>query len=373
MNPKLALATLLCTGQAWAGPTPKPEIRIAAVYDIGNRKNIVQESLEGIDMAVSDLIRQGYNIKLTRYDSTADSQNIAKAMESAIAANPHFIIAEADSSRAFIAGELAEHSHHVLLTPTATAVRVTAGKKYVFRMDSTGDYEAAALTDFALRSLGGKSAGIIFDTTQMYSSDEAKLLAKHVESSGGNLRFSEGVLPDELTFDGALAKYRSMPVDILFIPVYEELAAKIIHAGIKSGGFTNTTLIGGNGWATAEIFDDVVVKQSKSLKAYWIQHFDCSGNNQPQNDFAAAFKKQYQREPRTQGSILSYDAVKVGVHAVEGTAYSTDQDKIRQYLSAMPPVNELTGPMSFSGSQDPIKKLFIVGLKGDHVGFCKGA
>ena len=367
------LSVLLSPKSGVAAPKSiKRPLKVAAVYDVSNRKLIVKESLNGVELAVRDLVAKGNDVELKTFDSSPSSEGIEKAFNEVVKFGPDVTIAETDSSRAFIAGEFAEKRGLLMITPTATATRVTDKRVWVFRSNINQQIESTTLASFSVNELKAKRAAILFDPSQVYSSDLAQKFSDEFTKLGGTIALKEGVLLSDMTFLPAIQKVRAAQADLLVLPVYEELVAKIVSETIRNGGFGNTSLLGGNGWATAEIFDELVLSKSiGSLTAYWFQHFNCQTITEDMKAFAAHYKEVYGGKPKTQGSLLGYDTVNLAFRAFKTAGPRATKEQMRDTLRGLNTFSGLSGKFLFSGHQDPQKSLFMQGIVKGKPNYCR--
>src|SRR5690349_19700909 len=143
----LFLVILVCIGW-WAYTTfVVRTITIGVVAELsGSLAAVGKESVNGISLAVQEINKKGgvaiggkkYHIELVIQDNQSTISQTKKAVASLIEKNVVAIIGPNASAYAVVAGDVAEASHTVLISPWSTNPLTTLNevgdaKKYVFR------------------------------------------------------------------------------------------------------------------------------------------------------------------------------------------------------------------------------------------------
>jgi branched-chain amino acid transport system substrate-binding protein len=191
-------------------------ISIALVFNLSQQAEAVQQVVEGIELASSDLEKSGLKIKLLKYDSKDSPGGTLKATQQALAEKPDALIAELDSSKAFVAANEAEAAKTVMITPLATSYNITEGKRFVFRGTFSDTQQGDALAKFAIKN-GSKTVAIVSDVGQLYSQTLAKRFASAFLTNGGKVILAEEINPDDQAFEKAFQKISAMSYFARFI------------------------------------------------------------------------------------------------------------------------------------------------------------
>ena len=245
---------------------------VALVFDLSGAREAATDVIKGVEIATQELATQVLDLKLIKYDSRGTAVDVRKAMEKALHGQHDFIIAEVDSSKAYIAGEVAENAKRVMLTPYATSPRVTEGRKYVFRACFDDNFQGLKLAQFAFSNLNSKTAAIVSDAGELYSQALANRFMESFEKSGGKILFNEKILSDSGRIEEVFESALKLQPNVVFLPVYETFAARVVGAAIKKQD-QGINFLGGDGWGSSNPFRDLVFSKGKETNAYWVTHF----------------------------------------------------------------------------------------------------
>lgn len=91
------------------------------------------------------------------------------------------------SALAIAAAPIAEESEVLMIAPMASNPRVTAGRRFVFRLAFLDSFQGEVLAQFAFDSLGIRRAGVMHDAANPYGRDIAALFARSFTAQGGSI------------------------------------------------------------------------------------------------------------------------------------------------------------------------------------------
>lgn len=364
---------LASIGQALAAGTAAlakgGPIRIGLVFDLSGRREPANDVVRGIEYAATTLKAQGVDILLEKYDSRSDGLGTHDAMQVLLKNPPDLIIAEIDSSKAVIAAEIAEKSHRVMITPYATSPVVTAGREYVFRGCFSDDFQGKRLAEFALHDLKLDTAALIIDGGQLYSKTLAQSFRQRFEVLGGKITGEETILDAALALGQPLERLLANKPKLLFMPVYEPTAARILNE-ISSKDLGGLAFMGGDGWGASGPFRDLVFAKQKALNAYWVSHYSGDLASPHLASIASSFKSQTGKDFNA-SSAIGYDTMMLAANAFRGLAAGVAQDQLRQAFHKMEPHQGLTGTVHFGKQQDPSKSLWLRKVGAGKMDFVK--
>jgi branched-chain amino acid transport system substrate-binding protein len=330
---------------------------VALVFDLSGAREAATDVIKGVEIATQELATQGLDLKLIKYDSRGTAVDVRKAMEKALHGQHDFIIAEVDSSKAYIAGEVAENAKRVMLTPYATSPRVTEGRKYVFRACFDDNFQGLKLAQFAFSNLNSKTAAIVSDAGELYSQALANRFMESFEKSGGKILFNEKILSDSGRIEEVFESALKLQPNVVFLPVYETFAARVVGAAIKKQD-QGINFLGGDGWGSSNPFRDLVFSKGKETNAYWVTHFSDTKWSPKVDRVKKQFVNQFGRG--FGGSVaIGYDSAMLAAEAIKSTYPNLTQERLMDALVKMPPYDGLTGKIVFNGERSPQKTLFI--------------
>lgn len=343
------------------------KIRIALVFDLSGRREPAVDVVNGIEFAVSELRSKGKIVEIIKFNSESDALGTRNAMMQALSVPADIIIAEIDSSKAMIAAEMAENSGRVMVTPYATSPVLTAGRKFVFRSCFSDDFQGEKLAKFAREFLKATTAVLYADGGQLYSKSLAEAFRKKFTEMGGRILADSKIIASAISFKDQLDEIEYIKPDVVFLPLYEQTAARLINEAVLRGALSSYFL-GGDGWGASRTFQDIIYRKGSAVKAYWVSHY--SGDFS--NSLIADADQRYQamkNVPFNASSAIGYDALNVAVRAIELAGNDRSQEKIAQAIHALPVIQGLSGSVYYGKSQDPKKSLFIRKIDKDKMGF----
>lgn len=360
--PKLLLTVTSAGALCAAGPKPKAPaaddaVKIALVFDFEGRWAEPKNILLGLELLTVDRAKLNKRpVRFIKYDSGDNAAGTLNAMKAAIDARPDAIIAEVHSSKALVAAELAEKAGIPMVTTLATSPAVTAGKAYVFRATFSDDFQGAQLGKYAVDVLKARTAAVVADATQVYSTGLAALFKNSFVAKGGRVVVDERVLPGAPSFAATLAKIVAEKPDVIFLPLYEQTGARFISEA-SAAGLQHVRYLGGDGLAANNALLDLVVKSKIAVDAHWVSHF--SGTFTPQY---ARFK-----DLKLDGAAaVGYDCGLILMTALDALGWPKGPisgaalaDKIRSGK----PIHGLSGDLRFDGAQDPKKPIYLRTIK----------
>lgn len=357
----LCLCALLIFG---ASPASARPIKVGVVMDQTTIRAAYEDAIRGLTVGV-ELLRKksGTDLRLDVMDSGPMAVGTRTAMLEMVKRNPDAIIAEISSSKAEVAAQVAEENKRVMVTPFATARSITQGRRYVFRPCAGHERLTAGLVKYLIAHRKMKTAGVIFDEGQLYSTDLTRYFIEEFERRGGVVLFKEGVLSSQQNFNEALAPLKKQAPDFLFLPMYEDVTARVI-AQIKSEGAKALMIIGADGWQPDAIFKAIVFSKDDRMEGYYITHHNPSATDPAQLEFEAAFRKKYGVMPATSAAYLAYDSLQMIAAGVLAQK-KKGQGGLRESISQLITVDGVTGLLKFGGGQDPVTKtLYINKFRG---------
>ena len=159
------------------------------------------------------------------------------------------IIGDVTSKPCYAVAQRAVDDNMPLLTPSATQENITPLGKNIFRTCFIDPYQGTLMATYAAQKLGAKSAAILYDSADSYSTgigDAFETAAKNLGITITNKEGYQGGSGGSKDFKAQLNKIKNSNPDVLMLPVYYSDAALIAQQA-KSVGLT-AKLLGGDGW-----------------------------------------------------------------------------------------------------------------------------
>ena len=239
-----------------------------------------------------------------------------------------------------------------MITATGTTAEITEGKPNVFRACFIDPYQGELMASYAADKLGAKSAAILYDNGDSYSSGIADAFEKVAKEQGMAVT-KLGYASKSVDFRAQLTQIKGENPDVLLIPCYYEDVA-LIAAQAKEIGIT-AKLLGGDGW------DGVLDKLDASnvdavAGCYFCSQYSAESDDPDLQAFLEEYRETYDSEP-SMFSVLGYDAMNMMAAAID-KAGSTDPDAIIEALKSIE-YKGLTGTTTFDSSNNPVREAII--------------
>lgn len=244
-----------------------------------------------------------------------------------------------------------------LITASATAEDVTRAGENVFRVCFIDPYQGKLMANYAAKKLGAKTAAIIYDNGDAYSTGIADAFEAAATELGMTITAKEGYQTGTPDFNSQLTKIKEGNPDVLMVPVYYNDVA-LIAVQAKELGLTST-LLGADGW------DGVLGKIDSSnvdavKGAYFCSQYSAESTDENLQAFLKTYKETYGIDANM-FAVLGYDAMGILAAAIE-KAGSTDSDAIIDAL-AQTNYTGLTGTTTFDENRDPVRSAIITTIE----------
>jgi branched-chain amino acid transport system substrate-binding protein len=346
---------ICCSIPAFAMTSP---IRVGVIMDQTTNRAASIETVRGLQIGADYLKKsKGRAVDLNLEDSGPLATGTRQKMIAAVAKKFDIVIAEISSSKAEVAAQVAEENKIVMITPYATAMSVTAGRKYVFRTCAVHSAQVEGLAKTLTHKLHFTKGAVVYDRGQLYSVDLAKHFKNEFEKGGGQLPMFDGIVSSADSFSDTFARIDAAAPEFLFLPMYEDVTARFLSQLVARGPL-KTMLLGGDAWQPGEVFQSLVFTKNADLQLALVTHHNPKSRMPLQGVFEQMYRKRFGVPPHTSGSYLAFDTMLVIGAVFSGPKLS--QSEIRDRLANVVKVDGVTGPIAFAGTQDPVKKLLYL-------------
>jgi branched-chain amino acid transport system substrate-binding protein len=352
----LGLAAVLVAG-CFGSDVPEVRLGFVATFS-GEGFRAGRDALEAARFAVETALREGRpvidgrpcRIRLLPRDDRNSPEEAARAVRE-LAGREHVtaVIGPLGSGLADAAALAAEAAGVPLVTPSATAAVVTAGRPHIFRIAFTDDFQGAVLGRLAVREFAARRVAVLANRDSLASRSLARAFIQAVTDCGGRAELVTYADRDR-DFKSELATALAEAPQALFLPnptkevVLQGLAARKL-------GFTGQ-LLGGDSWDGPEIS-----RLEAFRGAAFVDHWREDAPGRRSRAYAAAFHQE-RRRPATELGALTQDAVDVVLAAV-ARAGSVEPEAVTRQLMALPPHDGVTGRFDFVDDGNPLKSLYI--------------
>ena len=207
------------------------------------------------------------------------------------------------------------------ITPSASAPAVlSSGNGNIFQVCFTDPNQGIASAQYIAENKLAKKIGIIYDSSDVYSSGIEEKFEAEAKTQGLNIVSKAAFTADSKTdFGTQLQKAKDAGADLLFLPIYYQEASIILKQADTMGYKPKFFGVDGmDGILTVENFDTKLAEDVMLLTP-----FAADAKDKTVQNFVKTYKEKYEDTPN-QFAADSYDAVYALKAAIEESKATTD-------------------------------------------------
>mgnify|MGYP002672877352 FL=1 len=207
------------------------------------------------------------------------------------------------------------------ITPSASAPSVlSSGNGNIFQVCFTDPNQGIASAQYIAENKLAKKIGIIYDSSDVYSSGIEEKFEAEAKTQGLNIVSKAAFTADSKTdFGTQLQKAKDAGADLLFLPIYYQEASIILKQADTMGYKPKFFGVDGmDGILTVENFDTKLAEDVMLLTP-----FAADAKDKTVQNFVKTYKEKYKDTPN-QFAADSYDAVYALKAAIEESKATTD-------------------------------------------------
>ena len=246
-----------------------------------------------VQMAVDDINDKGgllgKRIKYVFYDEEGDAIKASNAYARLVDQDKIVaLIGDVTSVPCEAVAQKAAADNMPMITPSGTTESITNYGKNVFRACFIDPYQGQLMASYASKKLNAKTAAILYDTGDSYSSGIADAFEAAAKALGMTITNKEGYASKSTDFNAQLNKIKDSNPDVLLLPVYYNDVV-LIAKQAKSKGITST-LLGADGWdGVAAQLDAASADVVKN--AYFCSQYSASSSDPALQNFLKTYKE----------------------------------------------------------------------------------
>lgn len=343
----------------WGTVTVKKGDTIKASFSAALTGDLAQFGLDmqlGANMAAEQFGTDinGFALEIVSEDDQCSGPG-GTTIANKIVANPAIVghIGFMCSSGQIPGTEILDKAHIASISPSATAVQVTArGLPSVFRTAFNDKIQGPADANFVLNELGLKKASIMHDGSP-YGQGLAEAFAEAFIAGGGEIvGDTEAVTVGEKDFRAALTKIAAGAPEIIFFGGFHPEAA-VIATQMEEVGLADAALMSADG-----TFSPDFITNAGAASDGVFASFGSAQQGASYQDFVAAYQAKGGNPANIVFSPQTYDAVNVLVEALKASAtVDANGDLVvgRKALAdaiRATSINGVTGAISFDETGD---------------------
>lgn len=186
-----------------------------------------------VKMAVEDInakggILGGRKIEYIVTDEKGDSTEAVNAYNALMDQEIVALIGDVTSKPCKAVAAKAAADNMPMLTPSGTDADITKAGKNVFRACFIDPYQGQLMANYAAKKLNAKTAAILYDSGDPYSTGIADAFEEAAKKEGMEVTNKEGYASKSTDFKTQLTKIKGKNPDVLLIPVYYGDVALIV-------------------------------------------------------------------------------------------------------------------------------------------------
>ncbi|HEY0366471.1 MAG TPA: ABC transporter substrate-binding protein, partial [Pyrinomonadaceae bacterium] len=260
------------------------------------------------------------------------------------------------SSRSIAAAPIAQNAKIPMLTPSSTNPEVTKKGDFIFRSCFIDPYQGAAIAQFAAKSLNAKTAAIMVDRKNDYSTGLEKVIAEVFTRMGGKIVATQSYQEGDQDFNAQLTSLKGTNPEVIFVPGYYNDVG-LIAKQARDKGIT-VPLIGGDGWDSVQLY---AIGGSALNGSYFTNHYSPYDTDPKVQKFVNNYKSRYNTIPDALAAT-AYDAANIMFDAVKRSKSLSGPD-IRDALATTNAFPGVTGTVTFNEHRDAVKPIVMIEIK----------
>ncbi len=333
-----------------------------AVAEYGNAE--LKGSQLAIKLANADENNK-YDYEGIAYDNKSDATEAVALAAKLVSDGVVGVVGPATSGASAASYPILNDGKIVVVSPSATANNQTLKDpsdptsevyEYVYRVCFEDAYQGAAMAQFAIDTLGAKTAAIYGSVSSDYAKGLNGAFTGQFEKLGGKVVANESYQDGDTEFSAVLTSLASKEFDVLYIPGYYNEAGLIIKQARALG--IDCPIIGADGFES-QTLDDLAGAENLN-DVYYTTAYTTVGASDSLKAFIDAYKAEYNADP-SMFEALAFDSTNLLIEAIE-KAGSTDAEAVNKAVAEIE-FSGVTGDFTFDETHTPIKSVLVVELE----------
>ena len=338
------------------------KVRVGVFMSLtGTTANFGISSVNGIKLATEEVNAaggiNGKQIELLVQDDRSDAQEAATIVTKFVTQDQvHAILGEVASSRSIAAAPIAQNAKIPMLTPSSTNPEVTKKGDFIFRSCFIDPVQGAAIAQFAAKSLNAKTAAIMVDRKNDYSTGLEEVINDVFTKMGGKIVATQSYQEGDQDFNAQLTSLKGSNPEVIFVPGYYNDVG-LIAKQARDKGIT-VPLIGGDGWDSTQLY---AIGGSALNGSYFTNHYSPYDTDPKVQKFVNDYKAKYNTVPDALAAT-AYDAAHIMFDAIKRSKSLNGPD-IRDALAGTKDYPGVTGTVTFNQNRDAVKPIVMIEIK----------
>ena len=319
-----------------------------------------QAVVNGAQLAVDEINASDSKIKFEfkGEDDEADGEKSTNAYNQLMDWGMQVLVGPTTTGASMAVADVCNSERTFMITPSASAVDVTAGKDNVFQVCFTDPNQGISSADYIAENMTGAKVAVIYRNDDAYSQGIRDTFVKEAEAKGAFEIVSETTFTDATSTDFTvqLTAAKNAGADLVFLPIYYQPASVILsQAKAMSYEPTFFGVDGMDGILTMPGFDASLAEGVMLLTPFSVNSEDAATQS-----FVKTYTEKYGVEPN-QFAADAYDGVYIVKAALEKAGCTADMsstDICEALIQVMPTlsVDGLTGKAMTWNAEGEVSK-----------------
>ena len=277
---------------------------------------------QGVELAVNEINASDSTIKFEflSQDDEADGEKAVNAYNTMMDNGMQVLVGPTTTGASIAVADVCYNDRtFMLITPSASAVDVTAGKDNVFQVCFTDPNQGVGAADYMAENFAGAKVAVIYRNDDAYSQGIRDTFVKEAADKGAFEVVYQGTFTNDTASDFSvqLAGAQNAGADLVFLPIYYQ-PASIIFSQAKAMGYAPTFfgVDGMDGILTMPGFDASLAEGLMLMTPF-------SATDEANQAFVDAYTAAYGTEPN-QFAADAYDGVYIVKEALEKAGCTAD-------------------------------------------------
>ena len=338
------------------------EIPIGAAHPITGRLGLENPPLgQGFELAVTEINNSQLSdvkIKLIVEDGQSTVEGAVEAFNKLIHQDGvSAILGPASSTQGQVVFPIAQKNQVVAISPTSAARGLSAIGDSIFRTALTTDVLIPSGVRITQEKLDYQSAAIIYDETDLFSTDSNAVVREALTANGVEILTTETFQTGDADFSAQLTRIKEANPEAIFISATPIETPTIMMQGREVGIPTDVPFLITLTLASSQIEPAGDAAEGAITFTSWISTADTPGNHAFVQNYQAA----YGIEPDI-WAAQAYATVYILAKAI-ADAQSADPNAIRDALANITDLDTILGKFSFNAVGDAVYDPIVLIVK----------
>lgn len=367
----IQISSLAICGCSFAYADNVSPIKVAIAFSEGSKYDLTsQQMIEGVQTAKSlfEIQNPSYKVQLISYSfKPHNSASVAKTAEEICKARIPVVIGAEMSEEAIVMGKILNSCHVVLISPTATNVKVGEHKPYVFTMSVPDDAVSRQFAIFIHDKLKDSNVGMIHDISLPYPDGLSKSFINHYSQLSSNELITKKVLRETTDYSNEIDDFKSKNINVVVMLTYDIDLKRFSSQAAEKGYFP--IYIGSDGWGSNEN----VIKYIKSnpiyknrFKAYRNICWKTDSKALINTQFKSAFLQNFNKQAGAFNAI-GFDSAWIVFGSFKQLNDSKSANTLRDVLSKVHDIKLTTTNAFYFKNNVPVREMHIYQISPEKI------